>query len=213
MGVTDTRTGTDCKIRVTAGGVNGPICHGAGRRHKTISDQVRAIEYVDAHGKLQVISDPELLKAAAGCFGLLGIVTHISLELDPMSYAIMNPSKPAVELAVPPLSLDDVPKAIRNSVSEAELLDATRQFEKDIADNYYYEVFWFPYQKKAWLNTWNTVTDSTGAKEYPETWGVWVQWLQGWLGGVITSTQFFGKIPGPWQVSFSHPMWGVFCGC
>ena len=32
--------------RVTVGGVNGPICHGAGRRHKTINDQVVAIEYV-----------------------------------------------------------------------------------------------------------------------------------------------------------------------
>ena len=32
--------------RVTVGGVNGPICHGAGRSHKTINDQVVAIEYV-----------------------------------------------------------------------------------------------------------------------------------------------------------------------
>lgn len=69
--------------------MNGPICHGAGISHKTLSDYVRAIEYVDCHGKLQLVDDPRLIKAAAGAFGLLGVVTHITFELDAMSYAIM----------------------------------------------------------------------------------------------------------------------------
>ncbi|KAI9053672.1 hypothetical protein LZ554_002626 [Drepanopeziza brunnea f. sp. 'monogermtubi'] len=34
-------------VEVTFGGVNGPICHGAGRRHQTISDYVRAVEQND----------------------------------------------------------------------------------------------------------------------------------------------------------------------
>lgn len=59
-------------IRITFGGANAPICHGAGITHKTLSDLVREIEYVDANGKVQKVSDPEKIKAAAGSFGLLG---------------------------------------------------------------------------------------------------------------------------------------------
>lgn len=44
---------------------------------------------MDCNGKLQMIDDPQLLKAAAGAFGLLGVVTHITYELDAMSYAMM----------------------------------------------------------------------------------------------------------------------------
>jgi len=94
-------------VEVTFGGVNGPICHGAGRRHQTLSDQVREIEYIDVNGKQQSVSDPRLLKAAAGCFGLLGVVTHITFELDAMTYAIMKPRKPDINLSVPPLSQTD----------------------------------------------------------------------------------------------------------
>ncbi|KAK8030662.1 hypothetical protein PG990_000396, partial [Apiospora arundinis] len=39
-------------VEATIGGVNGPICHGAGLKHQTCSDLVRRIEYVDCHGEL-----------------------------------------------------------------------------------------------------------------------------------------------------------------
>jgi FAD/FMN-containing dehydrogenase len=80
---------SDCSFQVTIGGVNGPICHGAGIAHKTLSDYVRRIEYVDCNGKLQMVDDPNQIKAAAGAFGLLGVVTHITFELDAMTYAVM----------------------------------------------------------------------------------------------------------------------------
>ena len=54
-----------------------------------MSDYVRRIEYVDCNGKLQIVDDPYLLRAAAGAFGLLGVVTHITFELDAMTYAVM----------------------------------------------------------------------------------------------------------------------------
>lgn len=60
------------KTRITAAGANAPICHGAGIRHNTLSDLVREINYVDANGMTQSVSDPDLLRAAAGAFGLLG---------------------------------------------------------------------------------------------------------------------------------------------
>jgi FAD/FMN-containing dehydrogenase len=86
-------------VEVTIGGVNGPICHGAGISKKTISDYVRRIEYVDCNGELRVVDDPYLIKAAAGAFGLLGVVTHITIELDAMTYAEMViPSFLCIEL-------------------------------------------------------------------------------------------------------------------
>lgn len=54
-------------------GVNAPICHGAGIAHGPPNDYVRKIEYVDANGALQSVTDAAQLKAAASAFGLLGI--------------------------------------------------------------------------------------------------------------------------------------------
>src|SRR3712207_502166 len=62
--------------------------------HRTLSDLVTEVEFVNGRGELQVVSDPELLAAAAGCFGLLGVVTALTLKLEPMSYAVLRPEKP-----------------------------------------------------------------------------------------------------------------------
>ena len=42
-------------------------------------------EYVDVHGELQMVGNKEELRAASGCFGLLGVITYLTFELDPMS--------------------------------------------------------------------------------------------------------------------------------
>ncbi|KAF2001355.1 FAD-binding domain-containing protein [Amniculicola lignicola CBS 123094] len=191
-------------VEVTIGGVNGPICHGAGISHKTLSDYVRRIEYVDCHGKIQVVDDTELLRAAAGAFGLLGVVTHITFELDAMTYAVMQPLKEDVGLGVPPLVKSEIPKALRNKWYEApdadkQIRKATAEFERRAANDYYSEWFWFSYQKKIWTNSFNVTNDPTGAVNYPDPVNVFLQWVQGWLGGVLTSVPFFNAIPGYWQ--------------
>ncbi|KAK8038297.1 hypothetical protein PG994_015064 [Apiospora phragmitis] len=196
-------------VEVTIGGVNGPICHGAGREHQTCSDLVRRIEYVDCHGELQTVDDKELIKAAAGCFGLLGVVTHITFELDAMSYAVLQPRKVDIGLAIPPVEKEDIPEELRAdwfgaADADAQLQAANAEFERR-ADDYYSEWFWFPYQQKAWVNTWKTVEKEKvdkGVKiwpEYPDPAGVFMQWIQGWLGHILTSSTLFGKIPGAWQ--------------
>lgn len=189
--------------RVTIGGVNGPICHGAGARHGTVSDYVRAVEYVDANGKLQEITDPGHLRAAAGCFGLLGIVTHITFELDKMSYAVLEPRKVDIARAIPPPNIDQIPLALRDDQwgkpEYLKELEVCRQdFEKRAANDYYSEWFWFTFQQKVWVNTWNTTADPKDVKEYPDSESVFLQWLQGWLGGIITET-YFQELPGAWQ--------------
>jgi hypothetical protein len=50
---------------------------------------VYRIEYVDCNGKLQMVDDPKQIKAAAGAFGMLGVVTHITYIFDVMTYAVM----------------------------------------------------------------------------------------------------------------------------
>ena len=190
--------------RVTIGGVNGPICHGAGRRHGTVNDQVKAIEYIDANGKLQMVSDQKQLKAAAGCFGLLGVVTHITFELEAMIYPVMKAEKPAISLAIPPLQASDVPLALRKDPlpTNEELQAAKADFENRAANDFYSEWFWYTYQRTAWVNSWNPVKEADGAIEYPSPAGVFLQWLQTWVGGWFSQTFFFHHIPGHWQAQF-----------
>jgi hypothetical protein len=197
-------------FRVTIGGVNGPICHGGGRLHKTVNDQVRAIEYVDANGIHCTISDPAQLSAAAGCFGLLGIVTHVTLEINKMTYALTRPFKPDISLAIPPLNPSDVPLALQKTHPATQLAAAQADFEARATNDYYSEWFWFPYQKKAWVNTWNDTADETGVVEYPSAFETWLQWVQNWLGGVITSGKFFREMPGRWQAQIMATMAMVF---
>ena len=187
--------------RVTVGGTNGTICHGAGYRHKTINDQVRAIEYVDANGTPQTITDhnTELWSVAAGCFGLLGIVTHITYELEAMSYAIMKPRKIAVGLAIPPLKREDIPVALQKNFTEKQYQDAIADFERRASKDYYAEWFWCPYQTSVWVNSWDTTKDPSGSRDYTSPLETFLDWVELWLGGVITSTKLFQAIPGRWQ--------------
>ncbi|KAE8447628.1 hypothetical protein EG329_010599 [Mollisiaceae sp. DMI_Dod_QoI] len=188
-------------VEVTIGGVNGPICHGAGRQNRTVNDYVRAVEYIDCHGVPRLITSPSHLRAAAGHFGLLGIVTHITFELDPMSYAILSPVKPDIGLAIPPLKREDIPIALRRTWTDAQYATALSDFEKRATDDYYSEWFWFTRSQQAWVNTWNPVTSSAGAVEYPSPFLTFMQWIEGWLGQVITSNPIFEAFPGRWQAA------------
>ena len=189
--------------RVTIGGTNGSICHGAGHSQQTLNDMVRAIEYVDFNGKHQKITDRAQLLAAAGCFGLLGIVTHITYELVPIRYAVMLPAKIHTCLAIPHPDGDsstNVPVALRKPYTQEEWNAALTDFERRCDDDYYAEFFWFTYQSTCWVNTWPEPTpDADGSRDYTSPLETFLQWIQTWLGGVITSTALYQAIPGRWQ--------------
>lgn len=140
--------------RITLGGSNAPICHGGGIKHKTLSDLVREIEYVDANGVHRSVSDPALLKAASGSFGLLGVITHITFELDKATYAVLKPLKQDINLAIPPPVGYIVPKPIRELYLPSQLEAARKNFVNRATQDYYSEWFWFPYQKNGWVNCW-----------------------------------------------------------
>lgn len=107
---------------------------------------------------MQSVSDPTLIKAAAGSFGLLGVVTHITFEFDKMTFALFEPKKVPINLAIPPprdyIAKNMVPRPLNKKYSAAQLEAARLNFVDRATKDYYSEWFWFPYQDEAWVNCW-----------------------------------------------------------
>ncbi|KAH7157260.1 hypothetical protein B0J13DRAFT_435346, partial [Dactylonectria estremocensis] len=171
-------------VEITLGGSNAPICHGAGRRNQTLSDLVRKIEYVDANGEVRSVDKPEHLRAASGCFGLMGVVTHITMEFPPMTYALLKPLKMPVIQAVPPppgMAEKDIPPALLKSwkpLTAEQKQKFQADFEKCATNDYYSEWFWFPYSDYSWVNTWNNVADPKGAVAFPDDTHIFLSFIQ-----------------------------------
>lgn len=147
-------------VEITFGGSNAPICHGAGLSTATLSDLVAEVQYVDANGELQTVSDPKELKAAAGCFGLLGPVIQLTLRVDKMQMALMSPVKLKTVLAIPPPDGYPIPKEVdMTGITPQMLQQAKEDFVRRCETSYYLEWFWFPYQKVVWVNTWDSKSE------------------------------------------------------
>lgn len=190
--------------------IGGAYSHGAGKEHKTLSDLVKRIEYIDAHGKARVIeeSDARFLKAASGCFGLIGVITHLTLEVDPMTYAEMWPSKVPTMLAIPPPPGEKVsiPAAFETARDEylkqtnnTKLLDqvmreAQEDFERRANEDYYAEWFWFPYSDYVWINTWKNTTDDSNVADYPSNGRIFLQWTETVLMNIFQNIPFQTKV-------------------
>ncbi len=179
-------------VEITWGGSNAPICHGAGWRNETLSDLVAAVEFVNARGQLQVVDDPGLLRAAAGAFGLIGVVTAVTLKLDPMTFAKLQPRKERVALAVPPTSRDQVPGGVdMDGVTDADLDTARADFARRCEQDYYAEWFWFTLQKDCWINTWRNDGSRADSVDYPSELDTAFQEAQEYLAGLIVESRPF----------------------
>jgi len=157
---------------------------------------VRKIEYIDANGIPRVINehDKEFLSAASGCFGLLGVITHLTLQLNPMSYAILRPVKMDVINAIPPppdMKIEDIPSDLRKDLSPSERAKDQADFERRALTNYYAEWFWFPYEKRMWINTWDNTDNGEGAVEYPDIRSKSSQFVQTFAMQVIQETPVY----------------------
>lgn len=182
------------------------MSHGGGREHQTLVDQVRQLKYIDCNGALHVVDDPDDINAIAGSMGMFGVITHIVYEVVPMKYAVMKPRKLDVAFAIPPLDKDEIPEALRKEWFEAADADsriqaAAEDFERRGANDYFSEWIWFPYQQRVWTQTWNPTTDSTGVTDYPGILLTWRQWLENYLGNLITSSETLSGLPDKWQAS------------
>ncbi|CAE7197879.1 unnamed protein product [Rhizoctonia solani] len=187
-------------VEITMGGSNGPICHGAGLGTTTLSDLVAEFHYIDPHGNKKSISDPDQLRAASGCFGLLGICTALTLRLDAMAMAVMNPVKVPLVLAIPPPVGYKVPDVIDMSgITPEDLENARLEFIKRCEEDYYLEWFWYPLTKEVWINTWKKVDDAAAIESlqpYPSPFDALIQWGQGWLAEQVINTELFGSLSG-----------------
>jgi hypothetical protein len=185
-------------VEMTIGGTNGPICHGAGRAHPTLSDLVRKVEYVDCHGNLQVIDNPEHLRAAAGCFGLIGVITHLTLEFSPMTYALMQPKKIPVVRAIPPpptMREEDIPPALRvKGLTPEDRAHDLEEFEKQCSSFYYAEWFWFPYSDSVWVNCWNDTTEPTGVSDYPSDAMIFFQFITQFTMNILQNAEILKEL-------------------
>lgn len=162
---------------ITFGGSNAPICHGSGIKNKTLSDLVVEIEFINVKGERQIVNDKEQLKAASGCFGLLGIVVSLTIELDEMTYAnFKTVEKKLLALTIPPPLNSPIPPQLQKELSEKNLLalnnlemqkKAFADFVQRAEQHYYSEWFWFPLQDKCWINCWRNDGNKNKAVRYP----------------------------------------------
>lgn len=169
-------------VEITFGGSNAPICHGAGLDKETLSDLVHSIEFVNPNGDLQVVSDKTQLRAAAGAFGLLGIVTSITFALPDMAYASMKPDYTPVPQSIPPMDINNVPKLLQKGWNKANYQQDIAAFEEHCKTDYYAEWFWFAFQDAAWNNTWKTIPGDH--KKDSQLVTKWVIFRQSLLGSI-----------------------------
>lgn len=175
-------------VEITFGGSNAPICHGAGIKHETLSDLVHSIEFINPLGQLQVVDDPDLLRAGAGAFGLMGIVTAITLKVDPMEYAEMAPNFSPVPSSIPPLNASDVPDALLKGWNPSDMPRDIASFESHCQNDYYAEWFWFSLQDKSWNNCWQTRKPNGDYQSQSKLLSGWTAFGESFLGIIAEAT-------------------------
>ncbi|KAE9405790.1 hypothetical protein BT96DRAFT_915773 [Gymnopus androsaceus JB14] len=173
-------------VGITFGGSNAPVCHGAGLSTSTLSDLV-AVEYVDPQGNIQTVNVPSQLQAAAGCFGLLGVVLSITLRVDKMQKVVMQPRKIPAPLAIPPPPNYDYAEAPAwmdiSQYSKEQLADAQKKFEETIEKEYYLDA-------------------------YPNNLQAALQWPEGFFAEVINNWSKYQVLAG-WLQAFVFGSFGM----
>ncbi len=200
----------------TFGGTNALICHGSGLANKTISDLVTEIEFINPYGQLQTvgyhITDPvdlqtegqQLIKTAAGCFGLLGVVTSMTFKLDQLTHARMRPKKPRLALAVPPPKGFELPAFlppyVMQDVTETQLQEATNRFISDCETNYYAEWLWCSLHPRCWVNSWKNNGNENRSTAYPHSSESNIQQINEYVAE-LKDHSVIQRLPAKWQAS------------
>lgn len=137
-------------------------CHGTGWAQPTVPDLIYAIEFVGADGQVHVFSEdttPNEMAAARVSLGMLGLITSITLKVDPM-YRLWDQEliKPTADVMGPN------PAETGGNVYPAAL-------SRLVTGNDYVELFWFPWSGSGilhptelddgyiWVKQWNHTQD------------------------------------------------------
>lgn len=107
----------------TISGATSTGTHGTGRDSASLSAQIRGLELVTADGRLLACSEkenPEVFAAARLGIGALGILTSVTLAVEPIFFLTAREE---------PMSFDRV----------------TAEFDEHFAENEHFEFYWFPH--------------------------------------------------------------------
>ncbi|MFD3808502.1 D-arabinono-1,4-lactone oxidase [Streptomyces sp. NPDC058619] len=107
----------------TVSGATSTGTHGTGRDSASIAAQIRGLELVTADGRLLTCSreeNPEVFAAARLGIGALGVITAITLAVEPLFFLTAREE---------PMGFDRV----------------TAEFDEHVAENEHFEFYWFPH--------------------------------------------------------------------
>ncbi|MFF1339107.1 D-arabinono-1,4-lactone oxidase [Streptomyces sp. NPDC058290] len=107
----------------TVSGATSTGTHGTGRDSASIATQIRGMELVTADGRVLTCSEkenPEVFAAARIGIGALGIITAITLAVEPIFFLTAREE---------PMGFDRV----------------TAEFDQHFAENEHFEFYWFPH--------------------------------------------------------------------
>ncbi|MFD3330121.1 D-arabinono-1,4-lactone oxidase [Streptomyces sp. NPDC058701] len=107
----------------TVSGATSTGTHGTGRDSASIAAQIRGLELVTADGGLLTCSreeNPEVFAAARLGIGALGVITAITLAVEPLFFLTAREE---------PMGFDRV----------------TAEFDEHVAENEHFEFYWFPH--------------------------------------------------------------------
>jgi hypothetical protein len=126
----------------------------------------------------------------------MGVVTSITLKLDRMTYARLEPVKTRVALTIPPPDGFVVPAEVDMSGVDAAALEAARQdFITRATESYYAEWFWFTLEPDCWVNTWHNDGDAAESRDYPGDLASWFQAKEEYLAQLLTQSTVFNWLP------------------
>jgi hypothetical protein len=178
---------------ITIGGSNAPMCHGSGIQNATLSDLVTEMTFVNVRGEVQRVVEPDQLRAAAGCFGLLGVVISLTFKLRKTRYATMSPTKPPVTQAIPPPVGYRLPRGM-TMPGDADVL--WTRFIQLAEQSDYNEWFWFAADDRCWVNCWNAVDNRPeNTVDYPTPPEKRLQQLQITFANSVFNSESLNHLP------------------
>ncbi len=160
---------------VTWGGMIAVGAHGSGWNESTLSDRVHAIELVDGAGRRRRFErgrdSDEVMAAVRLALGSFGLVHRIELRIEPAFDVRLVDRKIAIDRM-----LADLPQLVGGHA--------------------YFDVFWFPGCKQAWVRTWDR-TSAARSRRRPRPpwsmvqnrthWGRWSNWVVNGYANSIAS--------------------------
>lgn len=122
--------------------------HGTGKGTATVGDLVEAMEVIDAAGELRTLSEEtvgaEVMSAARLGLGLFGVIARVKLRVSPM-------------------------RRVRQTDQRLPVRDVLARLTEMIAQHQSVELYWFPFNRDAWVRT----IDPTDAPRTAKGHGFW----------------------------------------